>query len=236
LNKIADYINILANDFLHVLFPDLCLACRKLPKTRDASFCVDCLHIMPYTDHFFIKENDVTKHFRGRVPLLHGGALLRFREGGIVQNMLHQLKYKKRREIGEVLGEIAGRKFLDSPLFMVPDIIIPVPVHPEKVLRRGYNQSSVFGMAVSQVIGAPLSDHILIKDKETTSQTGKSRTERVVNVEEVFVMKRPEEIHGRNVLLVDDVVTTGATLEACCLKLKESGAKSLSILTIAAAD
>jgi len=236
MKKVNSYLRELSNDLLHVMFPDLCLACRKLPKTRDASFCVDCLHIMPYTDHFFIKENDVTKHFRGRVTLLHGGALLRFREGGIVQNMLHQLKYKKRREIGEVLGEIAGRKFLDSPLFMVPDIIIPVPVHPEKVRRRGYNQSSVFGMAVGQVIGVPLSDHVLIKDKETTSQTGKSRTDRVVNVEEVFVLKRPDEINGRNVLLVDDVVTTGATLEACCLKLKESGAKSLSILTIAAAD
>lgn len=235
MNKLSAYIKKLAGDLIHVLFPDLCLACSSLPKTRDASFCVDCLHAMPYTDHFLLKENDVTKHFRGRVSILHGAALLRFREGGIVQEMLHHLKYKKRKEIGEVLGEIAGKKLLDSTIFSLPDIIIPVPVHPKKVRRRGYNQSTIFGKAVGAVIKVALADDILIKDTETTSQTGKSRTERVVNVSEVFVLKKPEEISGRHVLIVDDVITTGATLEACCLKLKEGGAKSISVLSIAVA-
>ena len=150
MNKLFAYIKILAGDLIHVLFPDLCLACSSLPKTRDASFCVDCLHAMPYTDHFLLKENDVTKHFRGRVNILHGAALLRFREGGTVQEMLHHLKYKKRKEIGEVLGEIAGKKLLDSTIFSVPDIIIPVPVHPNQVRRRGYNQSTIFGKRSEQ--------------------------------------------------------------------------------------
>lgn len=235
MNKLSSYIKTLGRDLIHVLFPDLCLACNKLPKTRDAAFCVECLHVMPYTDHFILKENEVTKHFRGRVNILHGAALLRFREGSIVQVMLHNLKYKKRKEIGEVLGEIAGKKLLDSPIFSVPDIIIPVPVHPKKVRRRGYNQSTIFGKAVSAAIHVALADDILIKETETTSQTGKSRTERVENVSEVFVLRKPEEISGRNVLVVDDVVTTGATLEACCLKLKDGGAKSISILSIAVA-
>ena len=182
-----------------------------------------------------MKKNEVNNHFRVRVNILYGAELLRFKEGSIVQVMLHNLKYKKRKEIGEVLGEIAGKKLLDSPIFSVPDIIIPVPVHPKKVRRRGYNQSTIFGKAVSAAIHVALADDILIKETETTSQTGKSRTERVENVSEVFVLRKPEEISGRNVLVVDDVVTTGATLEACCLKLKDGGAKSISILSIAVA-
>ena len=99
MNKLSSYIKTLGRDLIHVLFPDLCLACNKLPKTRDAAFCVECLHVMPYTDHFKLKENEVTKHFRGRVNILHGAALLRFREGSIVQVMLHNLKYLEKQSV-----------------------------------------------------------------------------------------------------------------------------------------
>jgi ComF family protein len=233
--KISNFFKTLIRDMLHTLFPDLCLACRKLPKTRDAAFCVECLHAMPYSDHFLIKENDVTKHFKGRIDIRHGAALLRFAEGGIVQNMLHSLKYKKRKEVGEILGEIAGTKWAQSSLFTVPDVIIPVPVHPKKQRIRGYNQSTVFGYAVGKAINVRLRDDILIKTKESMSQTGKSRTERVENVREVFNLVKPDDIKNRHVLMVDDVVTTGATLEACCLLLRQNGAGDISILAIAAA-
>ena len=222
-------------DIFHTIFPDLCLACSQQPKARQASFCIGCLLEMPYTDHFFQKNNDVTKHFRGRVSLHHGAALLYFREGSKVQNMLHQLKYKKRIEIGQILGELAGKKLLESTLFEKPDLIIPVPIHPKKVLKRGYNQSEVFGKAVSQVICVALMDDILLKDRWSESQTGKSRTARVANVEEVFILKRPDQIRGRHILLVDDVVTTGATIEACCNTLKEGNVGKISVLSIASA-
>lgn len=225
----------LGKDIFHTIYPDLCVACLRLPKANDASFCPQCLYEMPYTDHFLIRENDVTKHFMGRISLYHGAALLRFREGGIVQNMLHGLKYRKRREVGEILGEIAAVKMMDSKLFAIPDIILPVPIHPKKILKRSYNQSSVFGKAISSKSGIPFTDLIMIKTKETPSQTGKSRTERVENVQNVFELVRPQEINGRHVLLVDDVVTTGATLEACCELLKNGGTSHISILCIAAA-
>ncbi|MBK8669213.1 MAG: ComF family protein [Saprospiraceae bacterium] len=223
------------HDLWHTLFPDLCLACLKMPKTRDAYFCIECLHDMPYTDHFIIKDNNVTRHFKGRISLHHGAALLRYREESIVQNMLHGLKYKKRKEVGEVMGAIAGSKFLDSSIFLRPDIIVPVPVHHKKVLRRGYNQSTIFGYAVSEQIGVPFVEDVLTKVVETKSQTGKSRTARVANVEEVFVLNKPADISGKHVLLVDDVVTTGATIEACCLKMQETNVSKISVLTIAAA-
>jgi ComF family protein len=223
-------------DLFHTLFPDLCLACNKLPKSKGASFCVECIHSMPYTDHFFIKENTVTNHFKGRVKLYHGAAILQFREGSIVQNMLHQLKYKGRREIGEVMGKIAGEKMLNSPLYIRPDIIIPVPVHIKKVKKRGYNQSTIFGLALAECLGLSFRDDILVKSVETASQTGKSRTERVNNVSDVFEIKDNTAFTAKHVLIVDDVITTGATLEACCMSAISGGARQISILCIAAVE
>lgn len=221
---------------MHTIFPNICLACQKLPKAKGAHFCVECLHQMPYTDHFYIPVNDVVLHLKGRVKIHHGASLLRFREGSIVQQMLHQLKYRQKREVGEVLGEIAGRKLLESSLFTVPDLIVPVPIHQKKKLLRGYNQCKVFGDAVGSVIGVACDENILIKTTETPSQTGKSRTERIENVAQTFQINKPADITGRHILLVDDVVTTGATLEACCLLLSKHKPKSISVLTMAAAD
>lgn len=223
-------------DILHTIFPNICLACQKLPKARDAQFCVECLHQMPYTDHFFIPVNEVMIHLKGRAKIHHGAALLRFREGGIVQQMLHQLKYRHKREVGEVLGDIAGNRFLESSLFILPDVIIPVPIHAKKKLVRRYNQCTVFGEALGKVIGVRCDETILVKHTQTASQTGKSRSERIQNVANSFSINKSQEISGRHILLVDDVVTTGATLEACCMILENHKPKSISILTMAAAE
>lgn len=233
---VITYFITLGQDMFHTLFPDICLACDTQPKTRHADFCIECLHKMPYTDHFVISENEVTKHFKGRVNLHHGAALLRFREGGIVQNMLHKLKYKKRKEIGQIFGEIAGQKFIASPLFLKPDLIIPVPIHPSKKKRRGYNQSSIFGHVLGKSLGVECRDDIIIKIKHSESQTGKSRTQRIDNVEEVFQLLKPDVVKMRHILIVDDVVTTGATIEACCLKLIDAQVGMISVVTIAAAS
>ncbi|MFZ1750351.1 MAG: ComF family protein [Saprospiraceae bacterium] len=222
-------------DLIHVLFPDICIGCDRNPKTGKSVFCVQCLHDMPYTDHFQIKDNEVTKHLKGRVSLEFGGALLKFREGNMVQNMLHQLKYKKKKEIAEVLGKITGEKLLISKICLRPDIIIPVPIHPKKELKRGYNQSTLFGRSISKETSIPISEDVLIKVLETTSQTGKSRTDRVSNVDGVFKISNMSLITKKHILLVDDVVTTGATLEACCNILLDNGASKISVICIAVA-
>lgn len=224
------------HDLFHTLFPDLCLACDRLPKVKSASFCVECLHRMPYTDHFKIKENRVTQHFKGRFVLHHGAAILRFSEGGMVQNMLHKLKYKGRVEIGEIMGKIGAERLLHSNLFSKPDIIIPVPIHAKKLKKRGYNQSTIFGKGLGFSLDIPISEDSVIKALETESQTGKSRSERVNNVSDIFVIKDPSVVKDKHVLVVDDVVTTGATLEACCIKVMEAGAATISILCIAATE
>lgn len=225
----------LFENLFHTLYPDLCLGCNKQPKTRDSSFCTQCLHDLPYTDHFDVQPNVVYNHFKGRVPLNHAAAILIFTEGGIVQNLLHQLKYKGRREIGEIMGEIAGEKIKSSKYFKQIDVIIPVPIHPKKQLSRGYNQSTIFGRGIENIIHVPCIDNVLVKTKETKSQTGKSRTDRMYNVSDVFEMKDVQKVKNKHVLLVDDVVTTGATLEACCLQILETGASTVSVVSIAAA-
>lgn len=222
----------LFRDLLNSIFPDLCICCTHTPKMNSGDFCAQCAYSMPYTNHFTHAENDLTDHFKGRFRLYYGAALLNYRHDSIVKNMLHGLKYKGKKEIGEVLGAIMGRKLLKSPHFELPELVIPVPIHPRKKLRRGYNQSSIFGKSVAEVLDIRFREDILIKLDETESQTGKNRTDRVQNVSKTFGINTEIKIGG-HYLIADDVVTTGATLEACCNMLLTAGASKVSIASIA---
>ena len=235
-NKVVRYLTQTVNELINVLYPDLCIACYQLPKTRGGAFCVTCMAKMPYTDHFVQSRNVVSMHFWGRVPLAHGGALLTYTESGIVSTMIHGLKYKKRKHTGIVLGQLAGEKLKSSTLFGNPDIMIPVPLTDRKKTWRGYNQSAAFGEGIQKILPVPLDDSIIKKIRETESQTSKSRTERVENVRDSFIITAPEKVKGKHVLLLDDVVTTGATVEACCLTLIDAGVREISLLTIAAGE
>lgn len=223
-------------DLVNVLFPDICLACNRVPKTADSYFCTNCLTIMPYTDHFELKDNQVTRHFLGRITIKHGAALLYFHKNGLTQHILHQLKYKGKKDVGVVMGELAADKMKSSVLIGDLDIIIPVPIHPKKERIRGYNQSTVFGKSLANGLNLNFRDDVLIKVKNNPSQTGMSRTERIENVTGGFKVNLSEYVSGKKVLLVDDVITTGATLEACCSELLKAGAKEISIVCIAAAN
>lgn len=230
------YIRNIFSNVAQVLFPDLCLACNREHRAHHSYFCTGCLSNLPFTDHFEIAQNEVTMHLRGRVMIHHGAALLTFKKENIVQHLLHQLKYKRRHEVGEILGKMAAIKFEQSPLFEMPDLIIPVPIHPKKEKKRGYNQSAVFGQSIGNYLNVICKDDLLIKVKETDSQTGKSRTERVENVADGFKVVSPELLKSKHILLVDDVITTGATTEACSQRLQEVGISALSVLCIAAAQ
>ena len=236
MDSATTYISELFKDMIQAVFPDLCVGCIKNPKTKESIFCPDCLIHMPFTDHFNLKNNKVVQHFWGRININHGAALLVLREGNVTSKMVHGLKYKGRYETGFVLGQLAGKKMLESKYFEKPDIIIPVPISKRKKSIRGYNQSAVFGKGLCDVTSFNMMEENLIKVTETMSQTGKSRTQRVENVSATFQIVKPEMLKNKNVLLLDDVVTTGATLEACCIKLIESGVDKISILTIAIAE
>ncbi|MEZ4911634.1 MAG: ComF family protein [Saprospiraceae bacterium] len=225
------------SDIIYTFFPNLCLACDKKVKSKSSYFCISCSVELPYSDHFEIKDHFLTRHFYGRIPFSFVGSLFIFREGSAIQSMLHRLKYKKKSEVGTIMGELLAQRANDCSFFPKPDIIIPVPIHFSKMFHRGYNQSTLIAAPLAYKFGIPLHTDLLLKQKITASQTRKSRSERIDNVAENFIIHDPNQLlKGKHILLVDDVITTGATIESCAQVLLASGIQSLSILSAAAAE
>ena len=220
----------------HLLYPHLCLACLQETVSKgDNNFCVHCLAEMPYTDHLDRSDNELFMHFVGRIPLDYGAALILFREGGMVQQLMHNFKYRGMVEIGEQLGSMAGRKILESKQYKEVNVIIPVPMHLKKKLQRGFNQTEIIARSLGKEINVPVVYDAVKKEVSTTSQTRKSRAQRIDNVKEVFKVEQIDKIKGQHIMLVDDVVTTGATLEACAATLIKAGAAKISIYALALA-
>jgi len=167
------------------------------------------------TDHFQIKDNDLIYRLAGRAEVVHGAALYNFIKSGRIQQAVHSLKYRDKPEIGLVLGQQYGEQMIASALFETPDYIIPIPLHHNKQKNeRGYNQSEEFAKGISSITGSKVDTSILIKHIEIDSQTSKGRADRFNNVLNSFKLIHPEKLEGKSVLLVDDVMTTGATIEA----------------------
>ncbi len=222
-------------DFVALIFPELCQACTKSLYGNEEIICTDCLYHLPFTDFHLHADNAVAQSFWGRVPIEAASALLYFVKGNRVQNLLHQLKYKNRPEVGVYLGKLAAKKLLENPIFAAADMIMPVPLHQQKQLKRGYNQSLCIAEGLSQKMLIPVENQNLIKTISTESQTKKSRISRYENMKEVFWVKNPEKLAGKHILMVDDIITTGATLEACCNVLLQIPGLKISIATIALA-
>ena len=171
--------------------------------------------------------------FWGRVPFRAAAACFIFRKEGGVQHLLHELKYRNAPEIGREIGRMYGRELANSNAFSEPEIIIPVPLHPNKYRVRGYNQSAVFGEGLEESLPGRLATSVLIRSTNTSTQTRKSRFARWENVESTFAIENQESIQNKHILLIDDVITTGATLEACAVNLFQAGARDISVACIA---
>lgn len=197
---------------------------------------MSCLAKTPTTDHFEIANNELVFRLSGRVKIHHGAALHRFIKGGLIQNAIHQLKYRNRPDIGMTLGNKFAEKLLSSPYFIKPDYVIPVPCHSVRQLERGYNQSEKFASGIAEVIDAKLSERHLLKVKEIASQTMKNRMDRFDNVLQSFVLKNELELRDKTILLVDDVMTTGATIEAAYTLLNSVPGITIQIGLIVLAD
>lgn len=172
----------------------------------------------------------------GRLPIRHGWAFLKFQKGGVVQRLLHQLKYNNCPEIGERLGKAYGRELSDTLLAGEFDLIVPVPLHRSRQRQRGYNQSAYFAKGLSEALQVPWDESISIRTHATASQTRKNRADRWENVRHVFDVRTAISVQGKRILLVDDVITTGATLEACGQHLLDCGCASVSVACIAEAQ
>jgi ComF family protein len=223
-------------DFVGLVFPKVCLACEQALSRGEDHLCTTCRVQLPYTDYHLLPatDNPVARRFWGRVPVCHALSYLRFLRRGRVQHLLHQLKYKGHRDVGLVLGRWYGHDLALHNFHF--DLIVPVPLHPKKLAKRGYNQSDPFAEGLAESLHIPWDANGLRRLEHTDSQTQKNRVERWQNVAEVFEVATPISIQGKHVLVVDDVLTTGATLEACAAALLAAGATEVSIATIACAD
>jgi len=228
--------NTVFEDFLSLFFPQYCRGCSgPLVKGEDI-LCTACLSELPKTHYHMRTENPVSSKLVGRLPIRHGWAFLRFQKGGVVQRLLHQLKYNNCPEIGERLGKAYGRELALASLDREFDLIVPVPLHRARLRHRGYNQSAHFAKGLSEELQIGWDESISIRTQATTTQTRKSRAERWENVKNVFSIGTKTDVERKRILLVDDVITTGATLEACGQHLLSCGCASVSIACIAEAQ
>lgn len=224
------------NDLVSLLYPNLCMACSENLPSRGEIICLRCQYKLPKTNFHLEKDNPFTERFWGRLSLENGASLYHFVKGGRVQELLHRLKYLGKHEIGLRLGQWYGHQLRESPLYKDIDLIVPVPLHPRKERLRGYNQSAMFAKGLSESMGKPWSKNALLRNTFTETQTHKSRAERLENVLEVFEVANTKALESKHILLVDDVMTTGATLEACGSKILGVPGTKLSMVTIAIAD
>lgn len=223
-------------DFIALLFPELCPACQASLVANERIICSDCSYNLPYTNFHLKADNVVAQQFYGKINVEAAYALYYFTKGGKVQNLMHHFKYMGMRQIGNLLGNMAGAQLIENPVFNTVDLIIPVPLHKSRLKERGYNQSTCFANGLTQKLNAIVEDNNLQRAVATATQTHKSRFARFENMQDVFVVKQPERLINKHVLLVDDIVTTGSTLEACGIELLKVPGLKLSIATIAYAQ
>ena len=223
----------LLSDFFALFFPNFCFGCHDALKKGEEILCSQCLSELPRLDYFQSDNNPLVNRFIGRVPMKHGWALLKFQKAGIVQNLLHQLKYKNRPEIGERLGKILAQKIKEANQAGEIDLIIPVPLHKNRIRMRGYNQSSMIARGISEVFEVPHSEMVIKRVSATKTQTKKSKVERWENVNYAFQVIDVGAISTKRILIVDDVVTTGATIEAIAKCLLNAGAREISVACLA---
>lgn len=224
------------NDLLLLVFPDNCLLCTHPLMSDERDICYSCIDSLPQTGYHLSSDNPVAQHLWGRVPLAHAASYLHVRDGNVTQQLIHLLKYKGKKKVGIKLGRLYGYKLKEAGShYPKVDLIVPVPLHINRQRQRGYNQCDLFAQGLSEVLDVPYAPDVLTRVKETVSQTKHSRYERWSNVEGIFHLSQPEKIAGKSVLLIDDVITTGATIESAAATLLQGIDVTLSIATIATA-
>ncbi len=220
-------------DFKNFLFPKLCACCESALQTNEVLICTYCRHELPLYPNFFDGDHHLHKILYGRVLLDQAASLFYFEKKGIIQNLIHDLKYKGNKEVSFHLGEWLGDILQETGWQDKIDIVIPVPLHKQRMRERGYNQVEGFGRAIAEALSAEFNSHLLKRKSFSKTQVFKNRLARTDVVQNHFYVRGENDLRHQNVLLVDDLVTTGATLEACYLALKTAGVEKLNIATIA---
>ncbi len=222
-------------DFLNLFYPKTCEACGNILLKNENFLCTRCLAELPYTNYHKTADNPIEKLFWGRIFIFSATALFKFHKKSRYQKLIHKLKYKGKKEIGFFLGQLFAYEIKNAPKFNDLDFVIPVPLHPKRYKERGYNQAEWIAMGICDVLNTKLSADNLYRKVATQTQTKKTRLERWKNVNSIFDLKNTDEFKNKHILLVDDVITTGSTLESCAETLQKAENIKISIGTIAVA-
>lgn len=224
----------LGSDLLSLFSPPVCCACATVLVRGEQTLCVNCLMKLPQTNFHRMRDNMIEKSFWGRIRIERATSFFFFVKGNDFQHLLHALKYKGRSDIGVYLGKRFGNELVTHPDFRHFDRIIPVPLHTDKLKKRGYNQSEMIARGMSKAMNIPVDTKTLIRSTFTETQTKKSRIERWENVKSVFAANPDTNLNGCHILLVDDVLTTGATIEGCAQALLDKNPDvKISVATLA---
>ncbi|WP_165025478.1 ComF family protein [Dysgonomonas sp. ZJ279] len=226
--------NIFRN-FLTLFFPHLCVVCNCRLNESEKHICLNCLSLLPKTNYHNQPNNRLEDFFAGRFPFEHITVFAYFVKGGSIQRVIHELKYRNNPDIGYFIGELYGIDIKDISFISDIDYLVPVPLHPKRQKQRGYNQSLEIAKGISNQTGIPIDSATLIRAINNPSQTKSSRFERWKNVEDIFTINNTDTFKGKHVLLIDDVITTGSTIEACAKEILKSEGAKISILTIGCA-
>ena len=219
------------NSLLHLIFPHVCDSCGSDIVDEASSLCLKCIAEMPQTNFHLHANNPIEKIFWGRLPIINATAQYYFVKESMMQHLMHQLKYKGNKELGRQLGRLMGYDLKKASRFNSIDLLVPLPLFPSKEKSRGYNQATILCEGIAEVMNVEISRDAIIRTQFTETQTRKGRLERWQNMEGKFHLMNPEKIRNKNILLVDDVITTGATLEACGHEVLQASSK-LSIATL----
>jgi ComF family protein len=229
------YISDLWDDFLSLLFPRICCGCGTALVRNESVICTQCYIEIPRTNYHLAADNPVAQLFWGRCLLEKAAAFSYYTKGSRIRRIIHKLKYDGVKDAGTLLGKIYATTLRDSGFFDGIDLIIPVPLHPSKKRKRGFNQCDYICSGISEVSGIPADNRSLVRVSRSDTQTRKSRYERWLNVEGIFEVKRRDEIAGKHILLIDDVITTGSTIEACAVELLKVENVKVSVIALAVA-
>ncbi len=229
------FIQNLFADFIELVFPSACLGCGQIIASGELVLCTNCRFALPETGHHRAGQQDLSNKFAGKIPVTAAYSYLHFTKGGTVQRLIHRIKYNGRKEAGRDVARWYGHQLAaENQLIVKADMLIGVPLHESRLRQRGYNQADWIAEGMADGLGILHRTDVLVRVKFAGSQTRRNRLERWQNVKTVFAVAKPDDVKDKHIIIVDDVMTTGATIEACAIELLKAGCREVSVLTLAA--
>lgn len=220
------------NELSHLFFPNCCPVCDSKLLPSEEGVCLQCLHKLPKTNNFKEPDNLAEIRLAGRFPFDRIATFCIYSKQGVLQPLIRELKYNNKKEIGILLGKLFGKDLTNSEFIQPVDFVVPVPLHTKKLKERGYNQAEMIADGLSQSTSIPVSAENLVRVIHNPTQTKRTKTQRWENVKNIFDIRHPQLFANKHVLLVDDIITTGSTLEACAYALLKSPGIKISIATL----